>query len=244
MNNTIPVLAKIIDEKIPILFSTFATVRYDYLTWFETVIDNTICLITKGSGKYSPIHLTIEYIPSNKNGCGKQAITKFDPKWFLLKEDTFKEFKERIIREDHQIFSNPEIIKYNSFQHYISRKTLNPFAIIQNLVTYKEWQESKQFFTKFMENKIGFEIDEDIFYYFLDVVPPLTDKEDKWMANGEPYDVITINRVETKRYISFHKFQEKWYYSGLKTEFELKEWSTSCKKIEKWLNELKYPVDI
>ena len=93
------------------------------------------------------------------------------------------------------------------------------------MVTMKQWNESKQDFGEFMHNKPLFdnlsdffqEIDEEIFIYFLEVLPPLSNNRYKSFLCSEP--VNHINGVPI--YFAFSQFIDvngvtKYFYRGLR----------------------------
>lgn len=73
--------------------------------------------------------------------------------------------------------------------------------------TLKQWHDSKMHFDKFAQ--IGDVVSEDIVDYFLNVLPPRTNRRD-CVQCGEPVD--TVNGRDT--YVTFICTSGQWTYEG------------------------------
>ena len=73
--------------------------------------------------------------------------------------------------------------------------------------TKKGWDESKKNLTDYLN--IGDEVDEKMWYYFLEVLPPI--RSSRVIQISEPYD---YNDKEMFTYITLKKNDERWYYIG------------------------------
>lgn len=76
--------------------------------------------------------------------------------------------------------------------------------------TYKEWIESKLPASQFLS--VGDEVCNEIFEYFLEVLPPITWTKD-CLQMGEPYN---HNEKGQSQYLTLEKINEKWTYTGIK----------------------------
>jgi len=76
----------------------------------------------------------------------------------------------------------------------------------------KQWENSSNYsFTDFAKN--GDEIDSEIYFYFLEVLPPIYHKNGVFQVS-EPY-----SHIEGKpTYQTFQKIGSKYYYLGILTE--------------------------
>lgn len=84
--------------------------------------------------------------------------------------------------------------------------------------TLKQWIESKQDFESFAA--AGDEIDEEIFYYFLEVLPPAV-MTHKGFLVGEPYD---HNENGKPLFAAFYQLPgHKYSYGGHKTVKEFRQ---------------------
>lgn len=77
--------------------------------------------------------------------------------------------------------------------------------------TYNQWNEQKTDFAKFVN--AGDEIDEKMFYYFLEILPPVI-MTSKGFLMGEPY---THDANGNPVYESFGQSGKKYFYVGLQT---------------------------
>uniref|UniRef100_A0A6M3Y074 Uncharacterized protein n=1 Tax=viral metagenome TaxID=1070528 RepID=A0A6M3Y074_9ZZZZ len=75
--------------------------------------------------------------------------------------------------------------------------------------TEKEWHESKQWLSKYLE--VGDEVDEDLADYFLGVLPPAY-WENGVVQIGEPFD---HDKNGKPRYQTIQQIDNHWYYKGI-----------------------------
>ena len=83
--------------------------------------------------------------------------------------------------------------------------------------TMEQWRESKEDFTKFA--KPGDEIDEEIYFYFLEVLPPAKMTGYGFLV-GEPYDHNEDNKPLYAAFYNkpaYDKPDDRYYYGGHKT---------------------------
>ena len=73
--------------------------------------------------------------------------------------------------------------------------------------TKKGWNESKKNLTDYLN--IGDEVDKSMWYYFLEVLPPI--QNSGILQISEPYD---YNHKGVFTYMTLKKNNEKWYYIG------------------------------
>lgn len=82
----------------------------------------------------------------------------------------------------------------------------------------KDWQKQPCSFTDFAE---AFdEIDEDLYDYFLCILPPKSIKNtcgiiDSGFQVNEPYDVVYCDNIGYNTYMTFGQINGKFYYLGL-----------------------------
>jgi len=99
------------------------------------------------------------------------------------------------------------------------------------MLTEKQWKESQKPFNEFVWSeavnnnepitKDGYiEIDEDISDYFLCVLPPIWNRENKRFLCSEP---MRFDSTGHQLYMAFISKDKKYYYCGLKTKQWVKE---------------------
>ena len=87
--------------------------------------------------------------------------------------------------------------------------------------TLEQWEYSREYFENFATP--GDEIDEEIYYYFLEVLPPATITRKGFLV-GEPYD---HNGQGEAMFSTFYQYPgNKYVYGGIKTIKEFKEEGT------------------
>lgn len=79
--------------------------------------------------------------------------------------------------------------------------------------TFVQWQDSKLDFSRFAD--VGDEIDEELFMYFLGVLPPAT-WTDRCMQVGEPYS----HNEDGETYTTFERESNVWIYTGIKNRIK------------------------
>lgn len=187
------------------------------LWWFDVGLMEKTFQFSKGTGKFSPVHLTVNYKskPPFKHGAGMRIFDNIRTDIFDSPEkaaDFLTSIKTRI-----PYYSSEEVQFYKSIDEYYKEKNVLKYFMIDsckdNKVTYQMWKESNQFFTKFMEDKIGCEVDEDIYYHFLEVVPPRRNNSFAMMC-GEEYDLDSDGK---STYTSFVNLFDRWFYVGNRT---------------------------
>ena len=77
--------------------------------------------------------------------------------------------------------------------------------------TKKQWDDSKQNFKQFVNP--GDQIDSELFYYFLEVLPPAAMLSGGFLV-GEPYNTDENGNFQ---YDCFYEMDRKYFYKGLIT---------------------------
>lgn len=187
------------------------------LWWFDVEINKRVYQFSKGIRKFDPVHLTIQYksVPPYKHGTGARILDNIQTDIFnnVSKMDNFL---AKIKTYPHYIPHN-EVKDYSSINEYYKEKSVLKYFLIDsnkdNKVTYQMWKESGLFFTKFMEDKIGCEVDDDIYFHFLEVVPPRRHTSFAMMC-GEEYNIDSDGK---STYTSFVNLFDRWFYVGNRT---------------------------
>ena len=78
---------------------------------------------------------------------------------------------------------------------------------VKMLKTEKGWHESKKNLTEYLN--VGDKVDEDMFDYFLGVLPPI--QKPGVLQINEPYDT---NRKGAFTYMTLKKNNDNWHYIG------------------------------
>jgi hypothetical protein len=219
------ILEKLIYEKFEVIF-TIGT-NDTKLRWFNFKFNNHFYHC--GYQSNNNIYISIQYVPNKDSGTGTILIENFQEKWFELdNKEEFEKFKISLIKESQFFLEKNQKVKlFKDSTQFCKNKALSSFIINPNILTYDDWKKSGQSFTECAKNYIGYKIDEDIFDYFNEVLPPITGHN--WLMVSEPYDTIMIQNKTIDRYITFHRFKNEWYYSGIRYILELKKWDTFLK---------------
>jgi hypothetical protein len=85
---------------------------------------------------------------------------------------------------------------------------------MNTIKTKKGWQESKQDLSQYLQP--GDIVDEDMFDYFLEVMPP-TCQSDRCLQIGEPF---THDDKGRPMFSTLEKINGQWTYTGIKVTFE------------------------
>jgi hypothetical protein len=226
--DSLPILKKLLYEKIPIIF-IMKGIDNNRIKWFDFIIDEYIFQCSKGHYPLDPIYISLQYQPSTKHGGGHQLQTEFELDSFKLENN--EKFEKFIfyLKRQAQTVVNKGAKLFPNIQNYSKNKTLEHFIINQKIIRFDDWSSNIPNFIDFAKNFIGYKIDDDLFYHFYENVPPIIGEH--WFCNSEPYDSKLIKGKFESIYVSFHKFQNEWYYSGLKTIPEMEEWNLFVKDL-------------
>ena len=80
------------------------------------------------------------------------------------------------------------------------------------IYTQEQWTKDGTF-----KAKAGQQVEDDIYYYFLNVLPPICWRDGQFLCS-EPYDSERGNF----RYFAFYEKDNQFYYAGLKTKQQAK----------------------
>jgi len=109
--------------------------------------------------------------------------------------------------------------------HDMEHRGVNiPKEYVAEIITHKEWVKSEIPFSKFCTEPS--EIDEDVFWHFLEALPPSYQKNGLFCC-GEPYK---YSKDDKPMYMSFTEIDKRFFYLGICTIIQAKEESLKTDK--------------
>jgi hypothetical protein len=212
--------------------------RSNQMWWFDIIYKHHNFHITKGILKYEPLKISLNYISKNGSGYGtghqlprsnilesdleeKKLIDYFDIK--IATSDIIFQKANSNIKDTLYSYQNVKKateVKNRCNLHYFGYDYSN------EIITMENWIESKFDLTTFMDKQNGNWVEEEYMEEFRDCLPPALLKSNCLMA-GEPYDtiekIIKGEKISIDRYLTFTKFNNRWFYHGPQTIEETKQ---------------------
>jgi len=195
---------------------------HNKLWWFDIEIAKRIFQFSKGTGKYSPVRATIQYQSDKGSGFGTGAILVDNIQQKIFdNENHMSEFIARLkMNTGRMVDANKCTFYNNMLDYYNANNNVLKYFIIdsckENKVTYQMWRDSKLLFSDFMKDRIGCDVDDELYYYVLDNMSHRL-VADYAMMKGEPY-----LDDENDTYISFINLFGRWFYAGYRTVDDIK----------------------
>ena len=210
--------------------NNFRKTFWDFKLFDENT--NNCFYFSNGISIFDPVRVAINYKLSGQ-GTGAVLVSRIDMdtiqedniEFFLKQLNTLtKDFKQQSKMVEEDYFSNFENFLEDNPFHTIDYFYID--TVDDHFATYSNWYGSKLSFTQYMQDKIGWQIDEGIEESLLGSIPPLLGIN--FFQVGEPYD---FDKNGNDRYISFIFYDNKIFYQGLKTKEAMKDWVKVFEKL-------------